>query len=43
MKRLITYLLGVCYDAAKSIVDELETTESSLGLTKIKKVAVTSL
>ena len=28
--------LGLCYYAAKSILDELETTEFSLGQTKIK-------
>ena len=32
--------LGVCYYAAKSILDELETTEFSLGQTKIERVAI---
>ena len=32
--------LGVCYNAAKSILDELETTEFSRGQTKIESVAI---
>ena len=32
--------LGVFYHAAKSILDELETTEFSLGQTKIRRVAI---
>ena len=31
---------GVCYHVAKSILDELETTEFSLGEGKIKRVAI---
>ena len=31
---------GVCYYTAKSILDELETTEFSLGQTMIKRVAI---
>ena len=32
--------IGVCYHAVKSILDELETTEFSLGQAKIKRVAI---
>ena len=32
--------LGVCYHAAKSMLNELEMTEFSLGQTKIKSVAI---
>ena len=31
---------GVCYHAAKNILDKLEATEVSLGKTKIKRVAI---
>ena len=34
---------GVCYHATKSILDELETIEFSLGQSKIKRVAVIQL
>ena len=31
---------NVCYHVAKSILDELETTEFSLGLTQIKRATI---
>ena len=39
-RRDVLMTFGVCYHATRSILDELETTEFSLGQTKIKRAAI---